>query len=193
MLEHRKGRRRHCQPLAAPRRRAPQGAVQHPGWRLTFAGVNDHDAQLFQGIGAIVVAGGHVEWAMQQLLLSLRGEGLARMADAASLTWTDLERKIRVAALGTPLGHEVLAALDLGEEQNLKARRDNAVHSYWAVDEQPGIRANRFLRREGGRIIVGNATDLFAAANLLFEQAARLRALTDMTGWPRMYSVPPPI
>ena len=29
---------------------------------------------------------GHVERAMQQLLLSLRGEGLAGMADAASLT-----------------------------------------------------------------------------------------------------------
>ena len=62
----------------------------------------------------------------------------------------------------------MLAALDLGAEQKLKARRDNAVHSYWAVDGQPGIRANRFPRREGGRIIVGNATDLFAAANLLF-------------------------
>ena len=155
--------------------------------------MNDHDSQLFQGIGAIVVAGGHVEWVMQQLLLSLRRKGLAGMADTAKLTWTDLEQQIRAAAPGTPRGHEVLEALDLGNEQKLKARRDNAVHSHWAVDGQPGIRGNRYPRREGGRIIVGNATDLFAAANLLFAHAARLRALTDMAGWPRMYSVPPPI
>jgi hypothetical protein len=144
-------------------------------------------AQLFQAVGAVVVAGGHVEWRLKRLLLWLHGKGPSDLHEVTSLNWTILVERTRLAAASAE-NAEVLALLHQAEDQNLKWIRDNAVHTHWWADGRPGVVGSRHPSKKGAGsfILVGTIEDLHASADKLFQFAARLAELAPDDGWPTM-------
>jgi hypothetical protein len=138
---------------------------------------------LFQLVGAITVAGGHVETAMKRLLLLMtETEGRFSLVDK---TWTDLHNAL-VAQAETgqdDLRTALRDALQWGETNRVKVRRDNAVHAYWWIYEGCGARRSRFYRKTEGKTILAQLTDLDEDADLLFEYARRLDELAG-PDWP---------
>jgi hypothetical protein len=140
--------------------------------------------ELYYSVGAVVVAGGHVEWWLQRMLLGLRGLGPAGYPTVQKLQWGDLVKQIReeVAAAGGP--SEIVDLLDWAERERLQEMRHDVVHSYWWLTPGPGLRANRRPRTGSGWIIADDAEALFRLAADLFECARRLEELTpDVPGW----------
>jgi len=150
-------------------------------------------ARLNARIGAVTVAGGHVETAMKRLLLLLREEsGGFSLVD---MTWTDLHRALAAECDGPDLDPRrirLARVLAWGEDKQVKRRRDNVVHAYWWSFDGCGVVRSRFHRRQDGQMMVGSMEDLEEDAGLLFEYADRL---DDLLGedWPRaMLPVPEP-
>jgi len=134
-------------------------------------------SELYRRIGAITVAAGHVEMAMKRLLLILTRPAKAHFS-TVDQTWTDLHRKLRRQCDGSDSRRERLASvLDWGEQQDLKRRRDNAVHADWWDFAGCAVRRSRFVRGSNGATISASLKDLDEDAQLLFEYAERLDSL----------------
>ena len=144
-------------------------------------GPNDDDlrfrSELYFRIGAITVAGGHVETAMKRLLLVLMATPKAHFA-LVDETWSQLHKKLRKEANGSDERRTRLGeVLDWGEEHNVKRRRDDAVHAYWWDYSGCGARRSRFVRHGNGKTILASVDDLDEDARLLFDYAQRLDSL----------------
>jgi hypothetical protein len=144
-------------------------------------GPNEEDRQfrreLYEKVGAVVVAAGHVETAMKRLILLLEKEPEAHFS-LVDKNWTDLHDRLRLLADGTSERRiELGDALDWAEAEQLKRRRDNVVHSYWWNYAGLGARRSRFYRRTDGATINATLEDVAEDADLLFEYAERLDAL----------------
>jgi hypothetical protein len=133
--------------------------------------------ELYEKVGAVVVAAGHVETAMKRLILLLEGEPEAHFS-LVDKNWTDLHNRLRILADGTSERRiELGDALDWAKAEQLKRRRDNVVHSYWWIYAGLGARRSRFYRRTDGTTIDATLVDVGEDADLLFEYAERLDAL----------------
>jgi hypothetical protein len=141
-------------------------------------------AELFQAVGAVVVAGGHVEWYLQRLLLWLRGQGPADLPTVTRLTWTDLVQAIHVEAPRSAKADEIAALMQEANEPTLKVIRDNVVHAYWWTTGGPGIHGNRHQRDGKGSVIAGNMDVVRKGADDLFAFSERLAHLIPDDGWP---------
>lgn len=143
--------------------------------------------ELFHAIGAIVVAGGQVEWRMQRLLLWIRDQGPSDLSTVTRLTWTDLERAIELESPSSSKSAEIAALMQTAANQHLKVARDNAVHTHWWTNEKGNqVVGSRHDRRGNGHIIAGRFEDLHNSANLLFNFAHQLALLTPDDKWPIM-------
>ena len=139
--------------------------------------------ELFERVGAITVAGGHVETAMKRLLLLLtETKGSFSLVDK---TWTDLHNAlVAQSAEGWDDRRSGLReVLEWGEANRVKTRRDNAIHAYWWIHAGCGARRSRFYRKQDGSTILAELTDLEEDATLLFEYAWRLDELLG-PDWP---------
>ena len=130
--------------------------------------------ELHRRIGAIAVAGGHVEMAMKRLLLVLTGATRAHFS-TVDFTWSDLHRRLLNQCDGSDDRRLRLAeVLDWGKENDLKMRRDNTIHADWWEFAGCGARRSRFVRRGNGATILASLSDLDNDALLLYEYAKRL-------------------
>jgi hypothetical protein len=116
-------------------------------------GPNDGDREfrcdLYERVGAVVVASGHVETAMKRLVLLLEEAPEAQFS-LVDKNWTDLHRRLRGLADSTTVRRAELGnVLDWGEAREVKRRRDNVVHAYWWNYAGLGARRSRFYRRTG--------------------------------------------
>jgi hypothetical protein len=142
-------------------------------------------ARLNARIGAVTVAGGHVETAMKRLLLLLREESGGFLQ--VDMTWTDLHKAL-AAECETPdldqRGTRLARVLAWDDDKQVKRRRDNVVHAYWWSFDGCGVVRSRFHRRQNGQTMIGSMEELEEDAELLFEYADRL---DDLLGedWPR--------
>jgi hypothetical protein len=130
---------------------------------------------LYPKIGAITVAGGHVETAMKRLLLLLTGA--SGKFSTVDKTWTDLHKALREESElqdGDPRRAKLKDALDWADEKEVKRRRDNIVHAYWWIFSGSGVRRSRFYRRQDGATMVSSLEDLDEDAGLLFDYAQLL-------------------
>ncbi|MFD9327752.1 hypothetical protein [Streptomyces sp. NPDC060065] len=139
--------------------------------------------RLYSLIGAIVVAGGHVEAAMKRLVLFLKDEeGGFSLVDK---TWSDLHKMLAMQSRRSiPQAASLAEALAWGEANELKRRRDDAVHASWWNWDGVGVMRSRFFRRQDGANIVGTFEDLEEDARLLFEYAEKLDLLLG-ADWPQ--------
>lgn len=144
-------------------------------------GANEEDLQfrteLYARVGAIAVAGGHVETAMKRLLLVLTAPDEARFS-TVDKTWTRLHADLRAQCDGTDERRQRLAdALDWAEANRIKDRRDDVIHAYWWTFAGCGARRSRFNRGGDGKTILAELADLDEDSRLLFEYADRLDLL----------------
>jgi hypothetical protein len=160
----------------------PAVRVARPDGLVTAADTTFR-ADLYRLIGAVVVAGGHVEAAMKRLLLVLRGDGGAGFSEVDE-TWTTLTKELsEYARLDGERTGRLATLLDWGTKNRVKERRDNVVHAYWWHFDGIGARRSRFFRKDDGAIMVGSLADLAEDADALFSYAQQL---DDLVGpqWP---------
>jgi hypothetical protein len=143
-------------------------------------------ADLFVRVGAIVVAAGHAEAAMKRLLILLtQGSGRFSEVDAR---WSDLERDLRAEAQADPnetRRKRLLRVLDWARDNRIGNRRNDVVHSAWALYDPPGVRGARFRKKSDGETLIWSLADLDRLAELLFQLVSRL---DDLAGedWGRL-------
>jgi len=141
--------------------------------------------RLYARIGAITVAGGHVETAMKRLLLLLRGQ--SQFSDVADKSWSQLHRCLQSERADADARRKRLRrVLEWGEKNRVHERRDNAVHSYWWIYDGCGVMRSRFYldHDQDGVSMIASLAELDDDAQVLFEYANRL---DDLLGedWPR--------
>jgi hypothetical protein len=133
--------------------------------------------ELHEKVGAIAVAGGHVEMAMKRLLLVLTSPPKAHFS-LVDETWATLIKKLVKQCTGSDERRIQLATLlDWAEENKLKDRRDRAIHADWWDYHGVGIRRSRFERGNNGKMINSTLSDLGEDAALLSHFAGELDSL----------------
>ena len=150
-------------------------------------GPNDRDQAfrelLYPRIGAVTVAGGHVEAAMKRLLILLKKQG--GKFSLVDKVWSDLHKMLATESRRQGERQEALRPiLQWALDNRLKERRDNVVHSYWWDFDGVAVTRSRFFRREDGANIVSTLEELDEDVNLLSEYARRLDGLLG-EDWPR--------
>ncbi|WP_202279334.1 hypothetical protein [Streptomyces sp. M2CJ-2] len=129
--------------------------------------------RLYGLIGAIVVAGGHVEAAMKRLVLLLRDD--QNGFSVVDKTWSDLHKMlVAQSRRSIPRAAALAETLQWGDAHELKRRRDDAVHASWWNWDGVGVVRSRFFRKQDGANLVCTLEDLEQDAALLFEYAGRL-------------------
>ncbi|MEU6245108.1 hypothetical protein [Streptomyces sp. NPDC047024] len=139
--------------------------------------------RLYRLVGAIVVAGGHVETAMKRLVQLLKDDqGGFSLVDT---TWSDLHKMlVAQSRRSIPQATALAEVLEWGDTHKLKDRRDNAVHAYWWDWDGVGVIRSRFYRGTDGANLVCTFEDLEEDARLLFEYAQKLDLLLG-ADWPQ--------
>jgi hypothetical protein len=144
-------------------------------------------ARLYERIGAVTAAGGHVETAMKRLLLLLLLRSESGGFSLVDWTWTALHNAL-AEECGKPdpdaRQKRLKRVLAWGEQKGIKKRRDNVVHAYWWNFDGVGVMRSRFQRRKNGVQMIGALEDLEEDAALIFEYARRLDELLG-EDWPR--------
>jgi hypothetical protein len=143
-------------------------------------GPNEEDlgfrGELHRHVGAVTVAGGHVEMAMKRLLLVLTSPPKADFS-TVDLTWTVLHKELVGLCDGSDDRRKQLAqVLDWGQQRDVKRRRDDVVHADWWEFAGCEVRRSRFVRGGKGKTILSSLNDLDEDARLLTEYADRLDA-----------------
>jgi hypothetical protein len=143
-------------------------------------------ARLYAGVGAIAVAGGHVEAALKRLLLFFKATD--KYFEDVDISWTALERKLRAHAEADPTQPQrkrLGRVLDWGMQNEVKRRRDDAIHAYWWNYDGVGLHRSRFPQNRNGLELITTWTDLAEDAELLFQYARRLEDLLE-DHWPQI-------
>lgn len=148
---------------------------------VRLGGPNDADIayrqNLFSVVGAIVVAGGHIEAEMKRIVIM--GEGLrgASFVDL-DLNWTDLELRLdSLVSAGGPLAAEIEQTLSWGRDHKIKKRRDDAVHSAWALYDVGSAQRARFARKSTGVVQIDSLEDATETVPDMWEYASRLMTI----------------
>ena len=130
--------------------------------------------QLYQIIGSAVVASGHIEAAMQRLVILTTTETNADCS-VANWDWTRLHDVLRKQSNENgPPNNTVTAALDWAENNSIKKIRDNFVHASWWDYAGIGVVRTRIERKSSGSTIFGTLEQLGAQADLLHDYSAML-------------------
>ncbi|UXA14073.1 hypothetical protein KXD97_09985 [Mycobacterium sp. SMC-8] len=154
-----------------------------------------HQRRLFSAVGAVTVAGGHVEMALKKVLVSLTGGTNRDLASKdVPADWNPLHTKISKLCEADPsdLAQRVAKLLEAAEKERLRDIRNNVVHSNWwlAGFDSGELWSGRYYR--GGKeptCISDKAEHLYSIADKLFGFAAELEALVTPM-WP-LAIVPP--
>lgn len=142
---------------------------------------------LFVLLGAITLASGHVELEMKRILLTAREVPESGFADV-DYTWKGLEDRLsRVAEAETDLARMLQPVLAWGAENRLRQRRNNAVHSAWALYELGHFEGARLAPKSDGASIVEDGRGLAETAELLREYCNRLQKVVR---WPLLVLPP---
>jgi hypothetical protein len=144
---------------------------------------------LFTLVGAITVAGGHIESEMKRILIRAEENRGANFVDVDE-TWSGLEKRLAAVAAGDgPLAAEIGEALDWARRRRIKKIRDDAVHSTWELWEIGSAKRSRFRRRKDGEMIHGQIETFMSHVPRMFEYVSRLAQIAN---WPTAILPPLP-
>ncbi|MFL0243158.1 hypothetical protein, partial [Mycobacterium sp. SMC-17] len=110
-----------------------------------------HQVTLFHAIGAVTVAGGHVEMAMKRVLVTLRGGKNSDLAgEDVPADWKLLEDQLTKAAKPreTLLQKAVFELITEAGVRELREGRNDVVHGYWWLIPMgsDGLVSSRYYR-----------------------------------------------
>ncbi|MGW5610202.1 hypothetical protein ACWEWI_29765 [Streptomyces sp. NPDC003753] len=120
---------------------------------------------------------------MKRLILLLRGDqGGFSLVDK---TWSDLHKLlVAQSRRSIPQATALAEVLEWGNANELKRRRDDAVHASWWHWDGVGVIRSRFFRKQDGANIICTFEDLEEDARLLFDYAEKLDHLLG-ADWPQ--------
>lgn len=160
---------------------------------IRAGGSDDADAalrsNLFTLVGAITVAGGHIEAEMKRIIIQAEENRGATFVDVDE-TWTGLERRLEaISAGGGPLADEIGTALAWAKRRRIKDVRDDAVHSAWCLYDVGSVQRSRFRRRASGEMHAEQLSAYMSHVPKMFAYAARL---ANIGTWPTAVLPPCP-
>lgn len=160
-------------------------------WRL--GGSNQADlalrANLFTLVGAITVAGGHIESEMKRILIRAEENRGATFVDVDE-TWTGLENRLAAVAAGDgPFAAEIGEALAWSKRRGIKKVRDDAVHGSWWLWDVGSVQRSRFRRRTDGELTHGQIETFMSHVPKMFDYVSRLAKIAP---WPTAILPPLP-
>lgn len=160
---------------------------------VRLGGMNAADQILRQNlctiVGAIAVAGGHIEAEMKRIIILAEEDRGATFVDV-DLTWTGLETRMQAIADGEgPLSAEVAEHLTWAKAKRIKQTRDDAIHCAWTLYDIGCVQKARFKKRSEGYTESGTLEDYASHVPKMIEYAARLGAIG---GWPTRVLPPLP-
>jgi hypothetical protein len=180
------------QPPAAQRTHGINMAEMRP-MRLPTPDISDyeHQLRLFNVIGSVTVAGGHVEMAMKKVLVSLQNQHRNLMDRTVPGDWDNLEKDLwKLCEIPTS---DVLIRLkellQSTKDDDLREQRNDVIHGYWwTVAAHNRLINARYYRpkKSGSQQPVRIQTTLQAVQDIatkLFELAGKLDALVT-PDWP---------
>lgn len=136
---------------------------------------------LFTLLGAITLASGHVELEMKRILLTANAVPESGFSDV-DYTWKGLEDRLaKVATNGGPLAEALRPVLAWGAEKKLRERRNDVVHSAWALFDVGHFEGARLAPKSDGTSILDDGHGLAETAALLREYSNRLQRVVR---WP---------
>lgn len=147
-----------------------------------------HQFQLFNAVGQVTVASGHVEMAMKKVLVSLRGGEADLMSRDLPTVWADLVKELRkFCDDSTELVSKLKTLLDEAEENKLNDQRNDVVHGYWwmvsAHEHLVNARYYRPRDQIDPAMIFNRPADLQNFSQQLFTLANELERLV-VPDWP---------
>lgn len=142
-----------------------------------------HQRRLFLAVGAVTVAGGHVEMALRKVLVALTGgENKDLASKDVPADWNVLHKKIsKLCEIdASELAQRVAEYLNAAETAGLRDTRNNIVHSNWWLTafDSGELWSGRYHR--GGKqpmCISDTAENLYKIADKMFDFAASLESL----------------
>ena len=142
--------------------------------------------QLYYIVGSAVVASGHIEAAMQRLVILTTGGKEADLS-VVNWDWTRLHGEIRKQSSNNgPPNNTVTAALDWAEKNAIKTIRDKFVHASWWDYADVEVVCTRIERKTSGHMMFGTLEHLAEQANLLHAYSAKLDGLVGQS-WVNFY------
>lgn len=157
-----------------------------------------HQRRLFHAVGAVAVAGGHVEMALRKVLVTMTGGQNTKLASKDIPTeWKALEDKIRKLCKNnsSELSQNVLDHFAVADKMGFRTIRNDIVHGcWWLVPVGPDelLWSGRYYA--GGKqppgSVHGSPEQLYSVADKLFHFAAELESFVTPY-WP-MAIVPTP-
>lgn len=167
-----------------PADRAVELATLRPG-RLGGPTVEDERmrARLYQLVGSIAVAGGHVEAAMKRILLTFPGGDTAFVL--ADYQWSELHKKLLHLCDGEDRRSKDLAhILGWAEKRRIRDRRNDVIHAAWWPYHAERLVAGRWPKKQGGMNLIMAFEDLERLEVLCWEYVRKLDELLG-ENWPR--------
>jgi hypothetical protein len=152
--------------------------------------LNERRVQLFLRVGAVTVAGGRAEYALQRLAHVLSGGSRWNNLDATAPVYLDpLKKHLRELVSAEP-DNDVLRRigelLDWANDEKLWVSRHNIVHADWLEPPSGALMGRRLYKNGTTGTIIGSYDDLDRLATNLSELTLRLYELLDeLTPGPR--------
>ncbi len=145
--------------------------------------LNERRLQLFLRVGAVTVAGGRAEYALQRLAHVLSGGSRWNNLDATvPVDWSRLNTELRKLVAAQPDNEtmrRIGELLDWATLKKLWLSRNNIVHADWLEPPSGALMGRRLYRDGSTATIVGSYDDLDSLANNLSELTRRLYELLD--------------
>lgn len=145
--------------------------------------LNERRAQLFLRVGAVTVAGGRAEYALQRLAHVLsRGSPWNHLGTTVPVDWSRLNTEVRKIVAARPEDETMWGIgelLDWAAEKKLWTSRNNIVHADWLEPPSGALQGRRLYRDHSSGTIIGSYDDLDTLANDLGELTRRLYELLD--------------
>lgn len=150
-----------------------------------------HQVRLFNAVGAVTVAGGHVEMAMRKVFVSLRG-GVNRdlAGEDIPAEWSRLhEALLKLCESNTnEIATKLKALLEDAETKNLRESRNDIIHGYWWLIpmQDDVLTLARYFHPKAKQSPANShpkTEQMQKFAQRLFEFAAKLEALVTPE-WP---------
>lgn len=145
--------------------------------------LNERRVQLYLRVGAVTVAGGRAESALQRLAHVVSGGSRWNNANSTvPVDWGRLNKHLRKTVATEPeddVMRRIGAVLDWATSKNLWVSRNNIIHAAWHEPPSGPLSGLRLYRNGETATIIATYEDLDQLASDLSELTQRLHALLD--------------
>ena len=145
--------------------------------------MNDLRVQLYLRVGAVTVAGGRAEYALQRVAHVLSGGSRWNNLDATvPVDWSNLTRELRKQIAADPadeIKKRLGELLDWADANRLWTARNNVVHGDWLEAPSRSVSARRLMRSGKSATVIASYEELESIARNLAEFRRRLYEVLD--------------